>query len=136
MFSSLRGLGRLRWIVLGGVLLLVAAGAAAAVVLTSEPGDVSNPDVEFTRGAAAPHRAARPTRKDGAHPFDDGFSWPIYGYTKQRTRWLPLNVDLRPPFVQEWAVDGQGPDGVHAGAVRALGCSCSRTTARSMPCRA
>ena len=45
MFSSLRGLGRLRWVVLGGVLLLVAAGAAAAVLLTSEPGDVSNPGV-------------------------------------------------------------------------------------------
>jgi outer membrane protein assembly factor BamB len=105
MFSSLRGLGRLRWVVLGGVLLLVAAGAAAAVVLTSEPGDVSNPGVEFTQEQQPP--TVPPTApKDGAHPFDDGFSWPVYGYTKQRTRWLPLNVDLRPPFVQEWALTG------------------------------
>jgi len=105
MFSSLRGLGRLRWIVLGGVLLVVAAGAVAAVVLTREPGDVSNPDVEFTDEQEPP--TVPPTQaKNGPHPFDDGFSWPVYGYTKQRTRWLPLNVDLRPPFVQEWAVTG------------------------------
>jgi outer membrane protein assembly factor BamB len=105
MFSSLRGRGRLRWIVLGGVLLVVAAGAAAAVVLTSRPGDVSNPDVEFTNEQQPPTvTQAGPT--DAEHPFDDGFAWPIYGYTKERTRWLPLDVDLRPPFVQEWAMTG------------------------------
>jgi len=106
MFSSLRGLGRLRWIVLGGVLLVVAAGTAAAVVLRNEPGDVSNPDVEFTQEQQPP--TVPPARaKDGAHPFDDGFAWPVYGYTKQRTRWLPLDRDLRPPFVEQWAVTGR-----------------------------
>jgi outer membrane protein assembly factor BamB len=105
MFSSLRGREWLRWVVLGGVLLLIAAGAAAAVILTSRPGDVSNPDVEFTQEQQPPTvPPARPT--DSAHPFDDGFAWPVYGYTKQRTRWLPLNVALRPPFVQEWALTG------------------------------
>jgi outer membrane protein assembly factor BamB len=105
MFSSLRGLGRLRWVVLGGVLFVVAAGAAVAVVLTSQPGDVSHPNVEFTQEQQPP--AVPPTpRNDGAHPFDDGFAWPVYGYTKERTRWLPLNVALRPPFVQEWAMTG------------------------------
>jgi outer membrane protein assembly factor BamB len=106
MFSSLRGQGRLRWIVLGGVLLLVAAGAAAALVFTSEPGDVSNPGVEFTQEAQPP--TVPPTRSnDAAHPFDDGFAWPVYGYTKDRTRWLPLDAALRPPFVQEWALTGR-----------------------------
>ena len=105
MFSSLRGLGRLRWVVLGGVLIVVAAGAAAAVVLTSQPGDVSHPNVEFTQEQQPP-TVPPSAPKDGAHPFDDGFAWPVYGYTKQRTRWLPLNVALRPPFVQEWALTG------------------------------
>ena len=92
---------------LGGVLLVVAAGAAAAVVLTSQPGDVSNPDVEFTQEQQPPTVAAdRPDRRR-AHPFDDGFAWPIYGYTKARTRCLPLDVALRPPFVQEWALTGR-----------------------------
>jgi outer membrane protein assembly factor BamB len=106
MFSSLRGLGRLRWIVLGGVLLLLVLGGAAALVLTSRPGDVSNPGVEFTESQQQPS-APSAGRADSAHPFDDGFSWPVYGYTKQRTRWLPLDRDLRPPFVQEWAVTGR-----------------------------
>jgi outer membrane protein assembly factor BamB len=107
MFSSLRGRGWLRWIVLGGVLLVVAAGAAAAVVLKSEPGDVSNPDVEFTQEEQPPPTVPPTSAKDGAHPFDDGFAWPIYGYTKERTRWLPLDAPLRPPFVQEWALTGR-----------------------------
>ena len=106
MFSSLRGRGRLRWIVLGGVLVVAAAGAAAVVVLTSQPGDVSNPGVEFTQEQQPPTVPPTPST-DAAHPFDDGFAWPIYGYTKDRTRWLPLNVALRPPFVQEWAMSGR-----------------------------
>jgi outer membrane protein assembly factor BamB len=108
MFSSLRGLGRLRWVVLGGMLLLVLTGAAAAVVLTQRPGDVSNPDVEFTQEQPPPNEPAPPARpKDSAHPLDDGFAWPVYGYTKDRRRWLPLETQLRPPFVQQWAVTGR-----------------------------
>ena len=91
---------------LGGLLLVAAAGVAAAVLITNEPGDVSNPDVEFTQEQEPP-TVPPTTPKDGAHPFDDGFAWPVYGYTKERTRWLPLNVALRPPFVQEWAMTGK-----------------------------
>jgi hypothetical protein len=86
----------------------VGVGAAAAVVLTSAPGDVSHPDVEFTQDE--PQAPAPPPSTAGtvsAHPFDDGFAWPIYGYTKQRTSWLPLDRNLRPPFAQEWAVTGR-----------------------------
>ena len=38
--------------------------------------------------------------------MDDGFAWPEFGYTKQRTRYLPLNTPLRPPFVTQWQVTG------------------------------
>jgi hypothetical protein len=108
MFSSRRGLGRLRWIVLGGVLLLVAGAAAAAVVPTSAPGDVSHPDVDFTQDEPqAPAPPPSTGRTDSAHPFDDGFAWPVYGYTKQRTSWLALDRTLRLPFAQEWAVTGR-----------------------------
>ena len=31
--------------------------------------------------------------------MDDGFAWPDFGYTKARTRYLPLKTPLRPPFV-------------------------------------
>ena len=90
----------LAWVVARGVLLLVAAGAAAAVVFTRQPGDVSIPDVEFTQDAAAPPTVPPTSPEGGAHPFDDDFSWPMYGYTKHGRRYLPLNADLRPPFVQ------------------------------------
>jgi outer membrane protein assembly factor BamB len=110
MFSSLRGLGRLRWVVLGGVLLVLAAGATAAVLVTSEPGDVSNPDVEFT----AEERPATPSTEpepdsdgDRAHPLEDRFRWPVYGFTNARTKWLPLNRELRPPFVEQWSMTGR-----------------------------
>ena len=95
--------GRLRWVALGAVILLAAAGAVAAIVLTSQPGDVSNPGVEFTSpGATAPKE---PVQK-GKNPADDGFTWPDYGYTKQRARFLPLRRSLRPPFVTQWSVTG------------------------------
>jgi outer membrane protein assembly factor BamB len=107
MFSSLRGLGRLRWVVLGGVLLVVAAGAAAAVLLTQQPGDVSNPNVEFTQEQQPTATTTSPQAKqDSAHPLDDGFAWPVYGNTKDRRAWLPLATALRPPFVQQWGVTG------------------------------
>ncbi|MGZ6707031.1 MAG: outer membrane protein assembly factor BamB family protein [Solirubrobacteraceae bacterium] len=96
--------GRMRWVALGAVVLLAVVGAAAAIVLTSQPGDVSNPGVEFTAPSAT---ATEPTpTKAAKNPTDDGFSWPDYGYTKQRTRWLPLRTSLRPPWVKEWAVTG------------------------------
>ncbi|MEA2289731.1 MAG: hypothetical protein QOD55_1728 [Solirubrobacteraceae bacterium] len=111
MFSSLRGRPGLRWIVLGGVLLLAAAGAATAVVMTNRPGDVSNPDVEFTeeqQQPAEPPAAPEPdSEPDSAHTLDDGFAWPVYGYTKDRRSWLPMDAPLRPPFVQQWAMTGR-----------------------------
>lgn len=107
MLSRLRSRRRLRWLALVGVLVLAGAGAAAAVLLTSQPGDVSNPDVAFTAteepSAVAP--ADEPTRSK--HPMDDGFSWPMYGNTPTRTRALATSAPLRPPFVQQWAVTGR-----------------------------
>jgi outer membrane protein assembly factor BamB len=103
MFPRLRG--RWRWLALGGVLCVVAGGAAVAIVLRSQPGNVSHPNVEFTD--TQPASPASTQRKPNAkHPMDDGFQWPEFGYTKARTRYLPLKTPLRPPFVPEWQVAG------------------------------
>ena len=104
MFPRLRG--RWRWLVLGGVCCAVAAGAAVAILLTSQPGDVSHPDVEFTDTQATSPTSTEHKPKATDHPMDDGFAWPDYGYTKARTRYLPLKAPLRPPFVKEWQVSG------------------------------
>jgi outer membrane protein assembly factor BamB len=95
--------GRLGWLALGGVVFVLVAGAAAAFVLVSQPGDVSNPGVQFTDTQTPP--PPLPARQ-GKHPMDDGFAWAEYGYTKQRTRFLALQTALRPPFVERWAVTG------------------------------
>ena len=31
----------------------------------------------------------------------------MYGFTKARTKWLPLDGELRPPFVEQWSVTGR-----------------------------
>jgi outer membrane protein assembly factor BamB len=99
--------GRWRWVAAGGVVCVLAAGGAAGILLTSQPGDVSHPEVEFTETqAATPAPPPRPPTS-AEHPMDDGFSWPEYGYTKQRTRYLPLHAPLRPPWVTEWSVTGR-----------------------------
>ena len=33
----------------------------------------------------------------------DRFAWPLYGYTKNHTRFFPAQVSLRPPFHKIWA---------------------------------
>jgi outer membrane protein assembly factor BamB len=73
-------------------LALLAAGAAAAVYLTlgDEPGNVSNPDVEFTETEDAP-KAEEP--KD--------LTWPVYGLTPERTRYLDA-PEVDPPFKKLW----------------------------------
>jgi outer membrane protein assembly factor BamB len=105
MFPRLRG--RLRWVALGGAVCVVAAGAVVAILLTSQPGDVSHPDVEFTDTQPSTPGTTQREPKATEHPMDDRFAWPEYGYTKQRTRYLPLDVPLRPPFVRQWAVTGR-----------------------------
>jgi outer membrane protein assembly factor BamB len=78
------------------------ATGAAVIVVTREPGDVSNPEVEFTATAPAAKTAEPPaTRSRGG-----GFDWPVYGFTKARTRYLPLDKPLRPPFAERWKLSG------------------------------
>ncbi|WP_205698419.1 PQQ-binding-like beta-propeller repeat protein [Conexibacter sp. SYSU D00693] len=79
---------------------------ALAVVLLRDEGNVSNPDVAFE--AEPPPTTTTPTRAvPGRDPWDDDFEWPVYGYTKARTKYLPVGAALRPPFVETWKVTGR-----------------------------
>jgi outer membrane protein assembly factor BamB len=98
--------GRWRWLALGGAVCVLAAGAAAAVLLTAQPGDVSNPDVEFTETQPSTPATTQREPKATEHPMNDHFVWAEFGYTKQRTRHLPLDTPLRPPFLAQWRVTG------------------------------
>lgn len=85
-----------------GVLAVLAA--VAAVLALKGPGDVFNDDVAFDAGGPA---ATAPRAPRGPDPFADGFSWPIYGYDKARTKYLPVSPPLRPPFVETWRATGR-----------------------------
>lgn len=87
---------RARWKWLIAALAVMAAAAAGVyLAFVKAPGDISNPDVEFTATQTAP----KPKRRD------TGSDWPLYGYDLGRTRYLP-DVDLRPPFRRIWTRSG------------------------------
>jgi outer membrane protein assembly factor BamB len=95
---------RLVWAALVLVALVLAAGAVR--LLTGGPGDVSNPNVEFNAAPPAAPSTPKPKATASKDPFDDGFQWPMYGYTKDRARYLPLDRPLRPPFTVRWRLSG------------------------------
>lgn len=93
-------------VALAAVLLL--AGGAVAFVLANQPGNVSNPDVEFTTEAATTPQPDPPRRErtPRAEPLDT-FLWPTYGYTPERTRlYADAPAYLRPPFRRGWTYRG------------------------------
>jgi outer membrane protein assembly factor BamB len=102
MRSRLRSRRWLVWLLAAATLAAVLIAAAAIVLLSNEPGDVSNPDVEFNATAPTDTTPAPAPRSEGKGAFD----WPVYGYTKARTHYLPLDRPLRPPFAERWAVRG------------------------------
>jgi outer membrane protein assembly factor BamB len=93
------GRRRRRWPWILGGLVLLAAGIAVAgyFIFVKAPGDVSNPDVEFTQTETTPQP---PPKKR-----DTGYDWPLYGYDLGRTRYLP-GVNLRPPLRRAWTRAG------------------------------
>src|SRR5690348_4736999 len=90
------------------VLACLALAGAAVAVLTGRQGDVSNPDVEFdTAPPTAPTTTKPKAQTSSRDPFADGFTWPVYGFSKARTRYLPLARPLRPPFTVRWRMTGR-----------------------------
>jgi outer membrane protein assembly factor BamB len=91
---------RRRLLVGAGVLavLVVLAGIGVFIVLNRQ-GDISNPDVEFRPDVPPP--APGPPPKPGVDPLAD-FTWPLYGYSKDRRRFLEAPKSLRPPFRRVW----------------------------------
>ncbi len=85
-----------RWLLLGLALAILLGGVATAyVLLTRSEENVSNPDVEF-----------EPQAKPPPQPQRSHYSWPVYGLTAQRTRYLRLKHTPRPPYTFTWAVRG------------------------------
>ncbi|MGO9954928.1 MAG: PQQ-binding-like beta-propeller repeat protein [Solirubrobacteraceae bacterium] len=87
----------------GAGVVLVLAGAAAAFVLLHAPGNISHPNVQFTR----PTTTTAPPPPRPAPRLVDNFQWPWYGYDDGRTHEFDTPARLHPPLHVGWRfVDG------------------------------
>ncbi|HEY7830448.1 MAG TPA: PQQ-binding-like beta-propeller repeat protein [Solirubrobacteraceae bacterium] len=86
---------RRRWLVLAATLLIVAlaVGVGGYLYERHRTGSIYHPKARFLPEAPAP----LPPK-----PIDRS-AWPMYGYTKEHTRFFPGSAALRPPFKQLWA---------------------------------
>jgi outer membrane protein assembly factor BamB len=81
--------------------VVVLVAAAGVFALTQQPGDVSDPNVEFRAeptGTPVPAQDPSPAKGNAL----DTFVWADYGYTKDRRRYLPANFAVGPPFKLLW----------------------------------
>lgn len=99
MFAVFRGRSRLLFLVLTGALVLGAAAAVAAYVMVKkDPGDISNPGVDFI---APPPEKAKPKAGKVVDRSAE-FHWPQYGFTKAHRRvYMPRN-EIRGPYRNVW----------------------------------
>ena len=91
------------------VVLAVLAAGGAVFALTRPPADVSNPDVEFHEEPTetpAPDIPEPPKGSKKADPLRN-FVWADYGYSKDRRKYLPASLGLRPPFWRVWTNPGK-----------------------------
>src|SRR3954454_1618295 len=87
-----------RWLLIGGAGLVIAVAAVGAFLVSSRQRDVYNPGVRF-RTEPPP----APPQPSPARPDTDPFTWPVYGYTKDRRGDFPASTVLRPPYARLWS---------------------------------
>src|SRR3954463_5843175 len=91
--SVKRNRRRWPWIAAGAVLVLAGAAIAAYFAFVKKQGDYNNPTAAFDTQPTAP-----PKKKPKPKP--ETFKWPIYGYTRDRARYLDANI--HPPYKVLW----------------------------------
>jgi outer membrane protein assembly factor BamB len=77
----------------GSLALLVGAALAAYFYEKKRTGSIYHPNAPFTAQTVTPPPPPKPTKP---------FAWPLYGYTKNHTRYFPAAASLHPPFRQLW----------------------------------
>ena len=99
MREVFRGRRRLLVLVVAGLAcLLGAAGVTAYVLLSKEPGDVSNPEVAFEEAQPEPEPEEQKPKVDRS----DKFHWPQYGFTKDHRRSMQPRRPVKGPFRTIW----------------------------------
>lgn len=77
----------------GLALLVVAVGLGAYLYERHRTGSIYHPNAPFTPQPVAPQPPKTPVKV---------FAWPLYGYTKNHTRYFAASSRLRPPFHKLW----------------------------------
>jgi outer membrane protein assembly factor BamB len=86
---------RRRWPWIAAAVLLLAGGALAAYfAFVKKQDDFNNPNAAFETQPTTPEKKPKPK------PKPETFKWPIYGYTRDRARFLDANI--HPPFKRIW----------------------------------
>jgi outer membrane protein assembly factor BamB len=78
-------------LIVSGAAVLVIAVFIVGYLVVKRPGDISNTDVTFK----APEKQ---------HEVSKTVDWPLYGYNRARTRYLPVK-GLNPPFHRSWGYE-------------------------------
>jgi outer membrane protein assembly factor BamB len=87
------------WLTLAGAALLVLAAIAVGAYRYEKKrtGNVYHPHAVFV---------PQPTPTLPKTKGQDRFAWPLYGYTKNHTRFFPASARMRPPFRRVWTHGG------------------------------
>jgi outer membrane protein assembly factor BamB len=87
---------RPRWPIIVAAVVLLLAGVAVAgyFAFVKKQDNYTNPNAAFDT------QPTTPAKKKPRPPKPETFKWPIYGYTRDRTRFLASN--LHPPFRTLW----------------------------------
>jgi outer membrane protein assembly factor BamB len=89
----------LRWATATVIVVLLLCGAAVAVLILHTPGNVSHPNLSFTRTTTT--TTATPPAKKKAKAVVNNFEWPRYGFDAARTRYFAAK-GLSPPLRVGW----------------------------------
>jgi outer membrane protein assembly factor BamB len=84
---------------LAGLIVLAIGGGALAAYLYEKhrTGNIYHPHAVFV---------PQPTPTLPKVKGQDRFAWPLYGYTKNHTRFFPASATMKPPFRTVWARGG------------------------------
>ncbi|HEY8304769.1 MAG TPA: PQQ-binding-like beta-propeller repeat protein [Solirubrobacteraceae bacterium] len=81
----------------GAALLLAGVALAAYLYEKKRTGNIYHPHAVFV---------PQPTPTLPKVKGQDRFAWPLYGYTKNHTRFFPASAAMRPPFKTVWSHGG------------------------------
>ncbi len=88
-----------RWYALVALVVIAGLVGGGLIYAHNRTGSIYHPGGHFV--AETNPTLPAPKKHEVEH-----FTWPIYGYTKDHTRYFPAPASLHPPFKEQWARGG------------------------------